>query len=70
MSNETNIQKDALVAKSGLFAGMNAGMAIASMVMILGFVAFTIYDVEYSSSVLPRVKTLSSAPWTGFTCWS
>jgi len=56
MSNETNSQKDALVAKSGLFAGMNTGMAIASMVMILGFVAFTIYDVEYSSSVFAEGK--------------
>jgi choline/glycine/proline betaine transport protein len=51
MSNESDIQRDALVAKTGLFAGMNTVMAIASMVMILGFVAFTIVDVEYSSSV-------------------
>ena len=56
MSNETDIQRDAMVAKSGLFAGMNTGMAIASMVMILGFVAFTIYDVEYSSEVFAAGK--------------
>ena len=56
MSNDSNIQRDALVAKSGLFAGMNTGMAIASMVMILGFVAFTIYDVEYSSEVFAAGK--------------
>jgi choline/glycine/proline betaine transport protein len=51
MSNESNIQRDGLVAKTGVFAGTNAVMAILSMVMIIGFVAFTIYDVEYSSEV-------------------
>jgi choline/glycine/proline betaine transport protein len=56
MSNESDIQQDALVAKSGFFAGMNAFMAIASMVMILIFVAFTINDVEYSSAVFAKGK--------------
>ena len=56
MSVETHVPPDDLVAKTGLFAGMNALMAIASMVMILGFVAFTIQDVEYSSAVFTEGK--------------
>ena len=51
MSDETQRSPEDLVAKSGLFKGMNAFMALASMVMILAFVAFTIVDVEYSSEV-------------------
>ena len=51
MSSETEAQPDAHVAKSGPFAGMNAIMAIASMVMIIAFVAFTIQDVEYSGAI-------------------
>ncbi len=45
-----------LVAKTGLFTGMNAFMAIASMVMIIGFVAFTISDVEYSGAIFAAAK--------------
>ena len=47
---------DNLVAKSGLFSGMNVFMGIASMVMIIGFVAFTIQDVEFSGSVFSAAK--------------
>ena len=56
MSNENISQPDNLVAKTGIFSGMNALMAIASMVMILGFVVFTIQDVEYSSAVFAQGK--------------
>ena len=56
MSNETSTQPDNLVAKSGLFSGMNAVMAIASMIMILAFVGFTIQDVEFSSEVFAEGK--------------
>ncbi len=47
---------DDIVAKSGPFAGMNATMGIASMVMILAFVIFTIWDVEYSAAVFSKGK--------------
>lgn len=51
MSDDVHAPPEDLVAKSGLFAGMNTIMGIASMIMILSFVAFTIYDVEYSSAI-------------------
>ena len=65
MSNESNIQKDGLVAKTGFFAGTNTVMAIASMVMILGFVGFTISDVEYSSEIFSKGKDfiIGSLDW-------
>ena len=47
---------DDIVAKSGLFAGMNATMGVASMIMILAFVIFTIWDVEYSGAVFSQAK--------------
>lgn len=56
MSDENNSVPDNLVAKSGIFAGMNVTMGIASMVMILGFVIFTIRDVEVSSAVFATAK--------------
>ena len=56
MSNETHTRPDNLVSKSGIFAGMNATMGIASMVMILAFVAFTIRDVESSSAIFAVAK--------------
>ena len=56
MSNEAHVPPDNLVAKSGIFSGMNATMAIASMAMIVGFVIFTIQDVEYSSAVFAQGK--------------
>ena len=56
MSQETQSMPEGLVAKSGLFAGMNAVMGILSMIMILGFVAFTIQDVEFSGAVFAQGK--------------
>ena len=56
MSDETHVPPENLVAKSGIFAGTNALMAILSMVMIVGFVAFTIQDVEYSGEVFAQGK--------------
>jgi choline/glycine/proline betaine transport protein len=56
MTDNTHAPPDGLVAKSGIFAGMNPLMGIASMIMILGFVAFTISDVEYSSAVFASGK--------------
>lgn len=56
MSDETHIPPSELVAKSGLFAGMNVFMGFASMVMIVAFVGFTIMDVEYSSAVFAAGK--------------
>ena len=51
MDKKTPERPDNLIAKSGLFAGMNVTMAVASMAMILAFVAYTIIDVEKSSAV-------------------
>ena len=45
-----------LVANTGVFSGMNSLMAIASMIMILGFVGFTISDVEFASGVFAQGK--------------
>ena len=56
MSSELHMPPEDLVAKTGPFAGMNTFMAIASMVMILGFVGFTIVDVEYSSAIFSKGK--------------
>ncbi|MEM7170747.1 MAG: BCCT family transporter [Pseudomonadota bacterium] len=56
MSDETHTPPDDLVSKSGIFAGTNAKMAIASMIMIIGFVAFTIWDVDYSGEVFAQGK--------------
>lgn len=65
MSQETQGLPEGLVAKSGLFAGMNATMGILSMVMILGFVAFTIQDVEFSAAVFAQGKDfiISTLDW-------
>lgn len=56
MSDENNISRNDLVAQSGLFKGMNATMGIASMVMILAFVGYTISDVEASGAVFATGK--------------
>ncbi|MCP4316502.1 MAG: BCCT family transporter [Hyphomicrobiales bacterium] len=56
MSDETHAPPEGLVAKSGFFAGSNTIMSIASMVMIAGFVAFTIWDVDYSGEVFAQGK--------------
>lgn len=56
MSDETHIPPEDLVAKSGFFAGSNTIMSIASMLMIIGFVAFTIWNVDYSAEVFAKGK--------------
>ncbi|MGI9371593.1 MAG: BCCT family transporter, partial [Hyphomicrobiales bacterium] len=65
MSDNPHNPAENLVDKTGLFAGMNKTMAIASMVMILGFVAFTIHDVEYSGAVFAKGKDfiINSLDW-------
>ena len=65
MSEETHTPPEGLVAKSGIFAGTNTLMAIASMVMIAGFVAFTIWDVDYSGEVFSQGKDyiISTLDW-------
>lgn len=54
-----------IVAKSGLFAGMNRTMSIASMVMVVGFVVVTAVDVEHSSAVFTVAKDfiIGSLDW-------
>ncbi len=56
---------DDLVAKSGFFTGMNPFMAIASMVMITAFVAFTVSDVERANTVFTVGKDfiINSLDW-------
>ena len=65
MTDQTTSSLDNLVAKSGLFAGMNPLMGIASMVMIIGFVGFTISDVESSSQIFSVAKNyiITSLDW-------
>jgi len=54
-----------LIAKSGIFKGMNTFMAVGSMVMILAFVLYTIWDVEVSSEVFSAGKDfiIGSLDW-------
>ena len=65
MSEDTHVPPENLVAKSGIFSGTNALMAVLSMVMILGFVAFTIWDVDYSGEVFAKGKDyiISTLDW-------
>jgi choline/glycine/proline betaine transport protein len=56
MTDNVSKMPDNMVAKSGLLAGMNPLMAAASMIMILGFVGFTIMDAEYASSIFTQMK--------------
>lgn len=56
MSERYVRKSEDLVAKTGFFAGMNPTMAILSIVMIFGFVGFTIADVEASSAVFAAGK--------------
>ena len=62
MSEANHVVPEGLVSKSGFFKGMNALMAILSMVMILGFVGFTIQDVEYSAEVFTMRRWLVIRP--------
>jgi choline/glycine/proline betaine transport protein len=54
-----------LIAKSGIFKGMNTFMAVGSMVMILAFVLYTIRDVDASSEVFSAGKNfiIGSLDW-------
>ena len=56
MEDHGHIAPEGLVAKSGIFTGMNVTMGIASMAMIIAFVAYTIRDVEASSAVFSSGK--------------
>jgi len=65
MDKQSKMSAQDLVAKKGLFAGMNTTMAIASMIMIVAFVAYTIIDVERSSEVFSAGKSfvIGSLDW-------
>ena len=56
MDDDVHLPPEGLVAKSGFFAGSNAVMAVASMVMIIAFVVFTIWDVDYSGAIFAEAK--------------
>ncbi|WP_299957691.1 BCCT family transporter [uncultured Roseobacter sp.] len=56
MTTQSTHKPDNLVAKSGVFAGMNPLMGLLSMIMIIGFVGYTITDVERSSEVFSAGK--------------
>lgn len=65
MKTESSPDTPRMVDKTGLFAGMNRFMGIASMIMILAFVVFTIQDVEESSAIFSTAKDfiLNSMDW-------
>ena len=65
MAEPVKIESADLVAKGGPFKGMNAFMGIASMMMIIAFVVFTIRDVEYSSALFSTAKDfiIGSLDW-------
>ncbi len=56
MSDNIHQLPDNLVSKSGLFKGMNMPMGLMSALMIIGFVLFTIWDVEASSAIFASGK--------------
>ena len=53
------------VAQSGFLAGSNVFMSVASAIMVVAFVAFTISDVEFAGSVFSSTKNfiMSSLDW-------
>ncbi len=59
MSEETITKPDSHIAKSGIFEGANPGMAIASMIMIIVFVVFTIWDVDASNEIFAAGKKVA-----------
>ncbi|MEZ5931785.1 MAG: BCCT family transporter [Alphaproteobacteria bacterium] len=65
MQDAADTKPAKIVATSGLFAGVNATMTIASMVMIIGFVVVTAADVEDSSAVFTLAKDfiIGSLDW-------
>ena len=65
MSNSTSRKPEDFVAKTGIFAGAHPIMAIASMFMIIGFVAFTIRDTDLSNEVFAAGKefVIGSMGW-------
>jgi choline/glycine/proline betaine transport protein len=64
MSVESSVPND-MVAKSGFFRGMNPTMGIASMLMIIAFVVFTVRDVEASDALFASGKDfiINSMDW-------
>lgn len=46
-----------LVAKSGMFTGLHAGMGIAAKGMIAAFVIFTVLNVEYAGSIYSSIRS-------------
>ncbi len=61
----SNYQRNSHVASSGILSGANSLMAIASMVIIILFVGYTISDVERASGVFSGLNGLinSSLDW-------
>jgi choline/glycine/proline betaine transport protein len=64
MSVESSVPND-MVAKSGFFRGMNPTMGIASMLMIIAFVVFTVRDVDSSDALFASGKDfiINSMDW-------
>ena len=58
MSQNNNDVRDreALVARSGMFKGMHSGMSIASKGMIVAVVIFTVLNVDLANSVYGAIK--------------
>ncbi len=59
MSEQPTKKPEDYVAKTGIFAGAHPGMAIASVIMILAFVVFTIQDTEVSSEIFAAGKKIA-----------
>ena len=49
--------KSISVARSGMWAGLHPGMAMASLAMVLAFVAFTVINVERAGTIYAGVRT-------------
>ncbi len=48
--------KRLMVAKSGLWSGLHPGMAMASKLMVLAFVVFTVLNVELANAIYSTVR--------------
>ena len=48
--------RDQMITQSGLFSGLHSGMGIASKVMIIVFVVFTVQNVDLANSIYSSIR--------------
>ncbi len=53
--NASQPQTD-LIARTGMFTGLHAGMGIAAKVMVVAFVLFTIINVEFANGIYSAIR--------------